>query len=108
MILVVGGVVMIKGTVGGGVRELASGLGDVEVSAPYYNCASLVHGFYVKFVDFGKEIETGGVGLRNDVRFVDFGKEIETGGARLGNKTRPHPKTSPARPRLPNLSVLSP
>eukprot|EP00061_Rhincodon_typus_P000527 g11968.t1 len=37
---------MIKKAVGGGVRELASGLSDVEVCAPYYNCASLVHGFY--------------------------------------------------------------
>eukprot|EP00061_Rhincodon_typus_P007061 g28351.t1 len=37
--------VMIKGLVGGGVRELAPGLGNVNVSAPYHNCASLIRGF---------------------------------------------------------------
>eukprot|EP00061_Rhincodon_typus_P003353 g19886.t1 len=35
---------MTKGVVGGGVRELAPGLGDVEVSALCYNCASLACG----------------------------------------------------------------
>ncbi|GCC32325.1 hypothetical protein chiPu_0010786 [Chiloscyllium punctatum] len=39
--LVVGGGVMVKGVVGGGVRELASNFSGVKISAPNYDCASL-------------------------------------------------------------------
>lgn len=74
--LVLRGGVMIKGAVGGGVGELASGLGDVEVSAPYYNCASLVRGFYGE-VGIGAEGAEGCTFCGGEVGVGERGGEVE-------------------------------
>eukprot|EP00061_Rhincodon_typus_P005686 g25506.t1 len=74
--LVVGDGVMIKEAVGGGVIELAPGLGDVEVSVPYHNCASLIRGFYSE-IGVGAEGAEGCTFCGGEVGVSGRGGEVE-------------------------------
>eukprot|EP00061_Rhincodon_typus_P010142 g34205.t1 len=46
--LVIRGGVVIEGMVGEGVRELVSGLSDLEISLPYYHCGPLLAGLMAR------------------------------------------------------------